>query len=130
MGQACRQTAMRRMHLLLLFALLAHLGLLAFCSTAMAMGAPVVNEPGIASAGHDAEMASTPTVCSARGGDCLLSWTAPASPTKTTYALALPGIVGEVWLPHEGIASLQLASHALDPPSGVRFQALLQVFRI
>lgn len=128
-GQVGGLKVMRQVQLLLLFALLTHIGLLAFCSTAMAMDAPVANELGIVSAGRETEMAST-IICSARGGDCLLSWTAPVSPSKTSYALTLTSVVGEVWLPHEGIASLQLASHALDPPSGVRPQALLQVFRI
>jgi hypothetical protein len=125
-----RLGAMRQMHLLLLVLLFAHLGLLAFCSAGMAMDASVPTELGFASAGPETGMASATAVCPVATGDCVLKWTAPASLSKTTYVLALLGVIGSVWLLHEGNASPQLAGHALDPPRAGRLQALLQVFRI
>jgi hypothetical protein len=115
---------------LLLFVVLGHVALLAFCSAGMAMDSPAAHELGLASAGPETGTASALAVCSVSGGDCYLNWSAPISLSRTTNVLVLLGVIGSVWLLHEGGASPQLARHTLDPPRGVRLQALLQVFRL
>lgn len=123
MGRAPRPTASQQVPLLLLLVLLSYLGSLAFCAAGMAMDTPAVGDVSSATVG-------APVICSAGGGDCLLSWTAPISLVKTSYAIALLSVSGSLWLLLEGTASLGPIRHALDPPSGIRLHALLQVFRI
>jgi hypothetical protein len=54
----------------------------------------------------------------------------PGTLSRSSQLLAPPTVLGSITLPREGNSSRELAGHALDPPSGVDPQALLQVFRI
>ena len=115
---------------LLLVILLGHYGWMAFCSGAMDMDAPAPNEWGYELADPEMGMVSAPVVCSVGVGDCLLSWNARVSPSRSPHVLAPLAVLGSAWSLLEGTASLQRATHALDLPSGIRRQALLQVFRL
>jgi hypothetical protein len=129
-SRASRLLAAPQVRLLMLLVLVGHFGVIVLCARAMTMDAPPQADQSFALMSVDRGAATAPLLCPVGTGDCLLSWTAPASLVRVPETLLSLAVLGSVWLFLEAHAPLQLATHTLDPPSGVNPHALLQVFRL
>jgi hypothetical protein len=128
--RSSRLLAAPQVRLLMLLVLVGHLGVIVLCSRAMTMDAAPQTHQGLEFARVDMGSATAPLICPMGTGDCLLSWTVPASLVRVPETLLSLAVLGSVCLLLEARAPLEIATHTLDPPSGVNPQALLQVFRL